>query len=196
MVALPALEEADGVQHPQSIRQVLRGATADDHARLDAGMAGLDLADPSDYARFLQVQYAARLPIEGWTGTAVPAPVRPPIQTPLIAADLAAVGHDPSPRTGPAFSAPTAGAIGVAWALAGSSLGNRAMLADLRKRDASVPVAFLSDDAMPAFFARLRPRLQDQFADTDMRDAAIDAARAVFAAFAAVLADTPMKRAA
>ncbi|WP_162935731.1 biliverdin-producing heme oxygenase [Tsuneonella amylolytica] len=158
-------------------------------------MAVLDLAQPRYYARFLQVQYAARLPIEAWVGTAVSAALRPPVQTPLIAADLAAIGHSP-PRSAPAFSAPAAGAIGVAWALAGSSLGNGAMLADLRKRDASVPVAFLSDDAMPAFFARLRPRLQDPFADTDTRDAAIAAARAVFSTFAAVLANTPMKRAA
>src|SRR6186713_2937523 len=45
-------------------RSILRDATADDHARLDATLGALDLCSTSGYRRFLEINAAALLPLE------------------------------------------------------------------------------------------------------------------------------------
>ena len=172
--------------HYQTIRQHLRTATSEAHDRLDRAMAALDLVQRGDYARFLRIQHAARGPIEAWCRASLPEELLPPSQLALIESDLADLGESMGPAHARPFIASAEGALGIAWALAGSSLGNRAMLADLRKRGgAALPTRFLGDGAMPAFFARLRPKLEQPI---DEAVIAVAGAHAVFARFAEVAA--------
>jgi heme oxygenase len=180
----------------ETIRQALRDATAGAHARLDAAMARLDLSRANDYAVFLGVQLEARHPIEEWAALHCPFELRPPQQTALILADLAEVGDGAITLSPARFSALSEGALGVAWALGGSSLGNRAMLAGLRKRKAAMSVRFLADGAMPTFFARLRRQLEQPADGYHGLAPAIAAAQAVFATFVSVAGGAQMKRAA
>jgi heme oxygenase (biliverdin-IX-beta and delta-forming) len=48
----------------QKLRDTLRVATADDHARLNAGLGGLDWENVNHYRYFLEASAAALLPIE------------------------------------------------------------------------------------------------------------------------------------
>lgn len=180
------------MQDLETIRDALRAETMPAHDRLDRAMQALDLASPSDYAQFLSIQHEARAPIERWAALHMPSAIRPPEQTGLIEADLAQLGRQAAHSILP-FDADPAGCLGVAWAIGGSSLGNRAMLAGLRKRGAAVPARFLSDPAMPAFFAALRPRLGEPAQRGESLQAAIAAAAAVFARFALV-ADARLDR--
>lgn len=147
-------------------------------------MSALDLVDPGDYRIFLAIQYAARAPIERWASIHCDRELAPPSQLAVIAADLEALCTALPTPDARAFEADPAGAIGVAWALAGSSLGNRAMLAALGKRGTLLPTAFLGDPAMPIFFAKLRPILERTSAHAPVAEPAIAAAREVFATFA------------
>lgn len=183
------------VKGVETIREALRAATATAHAGLDEGMAQVDLGDAGEYADFLRFQLSARTPIEEWMAGNCAADHHIPSQLALIEADLAALGRDAAISPG-RFHAPATGCLGVAWALGGSSLGNRAMLAGLRKRGADVPVAFLADPAMPAFFARLKRQLDRPAAEYAELPAAIAAAHAVFAFFVAARDGSELKRAA
>jgi heme oxygenase len=165
----------------------LRTATSEAHDRLDRAMAALDLVQRGDYAHFLRIQHTARAPIEAWGQATLPQEMLPPSQLALIEADLADLGESAGAPSRP-FIANADGALGIAWALAGSSLGNRAMLADLRKRGgAALPTRFLGDGAMPAFFASLRPQLEQPIGDAVIAGA-VAGAHAVFARFAEVAA--------
>jgi len=174
----------------------LRDATWALHERVDHALVSLDLADRLDYIGFLTVQFAARGPIEAWIARGLSQFEPPPPQTGLIAADLHALGAATPADITEHFDCDPAGGLGVAWALGGSSLGNRAMLADLRKRGAAMPTTFLGDPAMPAYFARLRARLELPADDAETAEASIAGARAVFAAFLRAAARADMKRAA
>jgi heme oxygenase len=181
-----------------TLRHDLKSSTADLHSRLDARLGALDLADRADYARFLRIQLAARGPIERWCGAHLPAALLPPAQSALTAADLAALGVIGGAAAMP-FAAPPmcAGtALGVAWALGGSSLGNRAMLAHLRRTaSGDWPTAFLADPAMPAFWSALRPHLE-RSANAEETRAAVAGAEAVFAQFLAAADRAPLRAAA
>ena len=164
------------------LRSVLKRETASMHDTLDGTMGEEAIASPRDYARFLMAQHRARKPIEEWVERNLPAHAAPPAQAPLIEADLAALGQT-IPVRHHGFSLPeNADPIGLQWALAGSSLGNRAMLAQRRKLGLDGPEAFLSDGAMPAFFKKLRPELEVE-ADPARARRAVLAAEAVFACF-------------
>ncbi|MEX0341168.1 MAG: hypothetical protein AB3N06_01140 [Erythrobacter sp.] len=77
--------------------------------------------------------------------------------------------------------------LGACWVLAGSSLGNRAILARLGKSGLQRPVAFLSDTRMTAYWKQLRPLLERPHSLPDDR-AALAAAQATFSHFNAVAA--------
>lgn len=145
-------------------------------------MSSGDLASREGFVRFLGIQYVARRPIEAWFQSADVAIAYPPIQTTLIDSDLAELGTARSPVS-PRFYAPEPAALGIAWAVAGSSLGNRSILAMLRKHGSSLPTRFLADPAMPAYFAVLRPRLERDPDPTVDIDALVQGARNVFACF-------------
>lgn len=156
-------------------------ATGDLHDRLDDRVSATDLSRRDDYVRFLRFQYAARYPVEQWLAAhgddcALPA------TTPLIARDLERLGT-PLPSLSRFDHPSTDGAIGIAWALAGSHLGNRAMLSRLRKSGAQeMHTRFLADDSMRAAWKDLLPVLESPHSPAKT-EAAIAAARAVFTHF-------------
>ena len=182
----------------QPLRQILRRSTEPAHRALDRSLGSLDLTDLPSYAKFLRVQLAARRPIEAWLSRHSPHFLLPPPQCHLIALDLAELGADQPPLTDDAFEAPVRGAIGVAWAMGGSSLGNRMMLGRIRRSSSIVPAAFLADAAMPEFFTRLRIDIDRPAADHGLASDAVEAASAVFALFArtAVRLAPPLEQAA
>ncbi|WP_156894004.1 hypothetical protein [Erythrobacter cryptus] len=171
------------------LRGHLRGTTMAAHGLLDAAMqAAAGWHSRADYARFLALQHAARAPVEAWLAAHAPAPLHPPPQTPLIAADLAALGaaSAPPPAPAPRIAALGRGAgavLGVAWVLAGSALGNRAIARAVTRIGAGAwPVAFLGDRAMLAFWQALRARIERPCGPREAEGAAA-AAEAVFAHF-------------
>jgi heme oxygenase len=173
----------------ESLRAALRAATMAAHELLDCAMqaaSGWQTSD--DYTRFLALQHAARLPIEDWLAAHAPPGLTPPPQTPLIARDLARVGC-PLPAPAPLFTVGRVGpgtALGIAWVLAGSALGNRAIVRQVARIGSGVwPVAFLGDETMMAFWHSLRTRIERPAASTEA-EGATRAAEAVFAHFLAV----------
>ncbi len=180
--------------HPgEGLRARLRAATMAAHDLLDASMqAASGWQCRADYARFLALQHAARTPIETWFADHAPPALRPPEQTALIARDLAELGV-PLPPPAPAFTlaAPDEGeALGAAWVLAGSALGNRSILKQVERAGAAEagarwPTAFLADEAMLAFWQDLRRRIEGPAPAHEAAGAAA-AAHAVFGHFLAI----------
>lgn len=170
-----------------TLRRILKRETRDSHDRLDGAMGDWPLGSHEGYAAFLLTQYRARAPIEAWIAQALPATEAPPAQAPLIARDLAELGVAlPSTHE---FALPEgADPVGVVWALAGSSLGNRTMLRQRQKIGAAGPEHFLADGAMTEFFSALRARIERP-ASPQLARSAIAGAQAVFAAFLAALSD-------
>lgn len=180
-----------------SLRAHLRAATVAAHDLLDHAMQDASgWQTRADYARFLALQYAARAPLEAWLAANAPADLVPPAQTPLLERDLAAL-NAPLPASSPPFDplqtpsspAPEAvfhvkhAALGAAWVLAGSALGNRAIAKQVARTGGGAwPVAFLGDDAMMGFWQSLRTRIEQPAARGEAEGAA-QAAEAVFAHF-------------
>ncbi|RKF20615.1 hypothetical protein D6851_10790 [Altericroceibacterium spongiae] len=166
-----------------SLRARLREETGPLHDSLDIRMGQLDLAVPEDYARFLKLQLAARAPIERWARHNCPAHLRPPAQVPLLLEDLSELGG-PFSVSNRAFALPVhAEPLGFAWVMAGSHLGNRVMLNDLRKRaNGRLPTRFLSDPRMMEFWRDLRPQLEQPASD-EQTDRALTAALTTFRFF-------------
>ncbi|MEM1052529.1 MAG: biliverdin-producing heme oxygenase [Pseudomonadota bacterium] len=150
----------------KTLRQHLRGATASAHDTLDTSMRpASDWSSRDDYARFLSTQYAARGAVEHWLSVNAPKDLFPPEQTPLLERDLAALGSVIEEKPGKLALTyeGEATAIGVAWVLAGSSLGNRAMLHEMQRtlpEGTQWPHEFLSSRAMTEFWKALRARVE------------------------------------
>ncbi|MFN4038869.1 MAG: biliverdin-producing heme oxygenase [Erythrobacter sp.] len=175
----------------EDLRLHLRAATMAAHDLLDHSMqAASGWQNLADYARFLSLQHAARAPVEAWLEDHAPVDLRPPAQTPLIARDLAMLGlglPEPAARFGMAEEH-EGEALGAAWVLAGSALGNKAILKQMRRASAAEgsewPATFLSDEAMLTFWQNLRTRIERPASAAQAR-AASEAASAVFAHFTA-----------
>ena len=178
------------------MRQRLRAATAPLHDRLDDAMGALPVGDDNSFARFLTIQYASRRYLDAGFSDYRPAQIgAPPSQLDLIARDLEVLGGAPAEIAGSASFESTAAALGAAWVLAGSSMGNRAMLAQRRKLGLGHADAFLADPRMPDYFQSLLPLLAGDF-DTLEQDRMIDGATLAFTTFLDVLARTELKEAA
>ncbi len=171
----------------QTLRVCLRRATDTAHTTLDRTLADFDLTQPRDYARFLAIQLSARAPVETWCDRYAPAELSPPKQAQLLRADIAdleQVRADGLSGTGAVLEAGLE-PLAVAWVIAGSSLGNRAMLAGLRKSGASsLPVRFLSDPEMTRFWNSLKPLVERPSSQFDTVSMAASA-HAIFALFQA-----------
>ena len=176
------------------LRGQLRAATMAAHDLLDATMqAASGWQNREDYARFLELQHAARAPLEDWLDSHAPASLRPPRQTGLIASDLARLDRQVPPpaalftigRTEPGH------VLGAAWVLAGSALGNRSIAAQVKRIGGGAwPLAFLGDRAMLGFWQGLRAKIERRAAPAEA-DHATSAASAVFAHFLAVAGNAP-----
>lgn len=149
------------------------------------------------YVRFLQTQLAARLPIEDWASVNCEAALRPPPHSYLMQEDLAELSAKPAAPVSEFALAEGASQLGAVWALAGSSLGNAAILRDVQMAagDNSWPVRFLSDTAMHTFWKGLLPQLEAQ-ASADAIDAACEGALAVFDHFLKAVRSLQMREAA
>ena len=180
----------------QTLREHLREATSHSHELLDASMRpASDWRSLGDYARFLTTQHAARLPVEAWLSRYAPAELRPPEQTPLLESDLDELAQTTAaPRHEFELDyRADATVVGVAWVLAGSSLGNRAMLGDMKRaapEGPSWPHEFLSSRAMTDFWKRLRARVEAPANLTQAKEAS-RAATAVFDHFLEVARGGP-----
>ena len=182
-----------------NLRASLRGATAHAHDLLDQTMrAASGWTSRSDYRRFLSLQHAARMPVEQWIALNAPPAFCPPPQCHLIERDLRALGWSPEDNASEfsltCRSEGDSTALGVAWVLAGSSLGNRAILKEVKRVAADSateewPCSFLGDDAMPAFWKQLRPHIE-QSASHNKLEAASRAANAVFDHFLKITIST------
>lgn len=183
---------AGGKDQPASdddLRTHLRAATMAAHDLLDHAMqAASGWRTREDYAHFLELQHAARAPLEDWLDAHAPDALRPPHQTPLIARDLAQLGKA-VPAPAPLFTMGRTGtghALGAAWVLAGSALGNRSIARQVNRIGGGTwPMAFLGDEAMLGFWQALRERIEQQ-AEPCEAEGATSAATAVFAHFLAV----------
>jgi heme oxygenase (biliverdin-IX-beta and delta-forming) len=172
-----------------SLRTHLRAATMAAHELLDHAMqAASGWQTRADYARFLSMQHAARAPLETWLAARAPEGLAPPPQNALIARDLTQLGT-PLPAPAPLFTLGRAGpgsALGIAWVLAGSALGNKAIAKQVARIGGGTwPTAFLGDDGAMTFWQDLRARIERPAAPAEA-DGATRAAEAVFAHFLAV----------
>ena len=178
-----ASEDATFGTERLSLRDILRAATAGNHAALDRALAGLDLTAHSDLSRFLAIQLAARAGIERWLDQSCPPSWVPPPQTGLIADDLAALGSLPCAYPAPRFEpGPDADWLGPAYVVAVSHLGNRLLLAQAGPALPREARRFLTGNAMQDYARRLR-RLLGEAPGPSGAAAAIAAARAAFAHF-------------
>ena len=165
-----------------TLRTDLNAATRAKHDALDRELS--PLAEGPHYARFVKIQFAVRAPVESWLAAHVTDPL-PPTQTALIREDLRELGIQPSDDL-PTFQAEDPReAWGIAWTLAGSSLGNRALLHRRRKAGLRGADRFLGDESMPRYWAELRPRIEVPM-DEATHEHAIRGARRVFDIFLAV----------
>lgn len=173
----------------ESLRTRLRAATMAAHDLLDHAMqAASGWQTRSDYARFLVLQHAARAPLEAWIAAHSPGELAPPEQTGLIARDLARLGMA-CPAPAPLFTLGrpgTGSALGIAWVLAGSALGNKAIARQVARIGGGTwPTAFLDDEAAMVFWQSLRTQIERPAAPEEA-EGATRAAEAVFAHFLAV----------
>jgi len=189
-MAAQAADEGPEAGSGESLRSSLRATTMAAHDLLDHAMqAASGWQTRADYARFLALQHSARVPLEEWLAANAPAGLEPPRQTALIASDLAALGlglPGASPAFTPLSDSDPAEALGAAWVLAGSALGNKAIAKQVARIGGGAwPVAFLGDAAMMAFWQGLRARIERP-AEPAEAEGATRAAEAVFAHFLAV----------
>lgn len=171
--------------HPD-LRAVLRAETSDSHEKLDQLMSGIGWSTAECYARFLEIQYAARKPIESWLAQNFGQANLPPEQSALIASDLAGLGaRAPAAATKFVPSGQT-NLLGAAWAIAGSSLGNAVILCQIDETGSTDwPRSFLADQAMKNFWKAIRPQL-NSVPTADEAAAAVTSAKAVFDHFISV----------
>lgn len=121
-------------EHP--LRNILKQATAADHARLDARLGAFDLRDVNGYRRFLEANAAALLPLEG---ALVAAGVRDLLpdwdrhaRTRSILGDLSAIGGTPGLLDPPVLDG-TLAMLGTLYVLEGSRLGAAYLLKHVRR---------------------------------------------------------------
>ena len=178
-----------------SLRSRLRQATQTYHDKLDSAFAPEALAARDTYAAFLACQLAARAPIEAWARTECPEALVPPPVTALLIEDLHDLGRPFSHRPR-GFDLPAgADALGLAWVIAGSHLGNRFMLKRMQDAGSTLPHRFLSDPAMPAYWQSIRPQLE-MTCTAAAAQPAIDAAVCTFTHFERAFGQSVRKAAA
>ena len=160
-------------------------------------MAG-DLAVSADteFARFLCAQLIARQAVARAHAVCPPhALPQPPGQLENLAADLLELGFSPVEAAAPLSFDNGYEALGAAWVVSGSSLGNRAMLVRRRKQGLMNGNRFLSDPALAAYFAALLPVLDRTFEESEVASA-VRGATLAFDAFEKAFFDCMLKTAA
>ncbi|NVE95671.1 biliverdin-producing heme oxygenase [Altererythrobacter lutimaris] len=171
-------------QTQTKLRDILRASTRAAHDRLDAVMSHGGWTSAAGYTQFLQVQHAARAPIELWIAERCPTEFQPPRQSHLLEQDLAAMEASAAAPIG-TFDLPQgADPLGAVWALAGSSLGNAMIQRQVAASSscAHLPQSFLTDQSMHRFWKSLLPVLNST-CSREKAQASCRGANAVFAHF-------------
>ncbi|WP_454718407.1 biliverdin-producing heme oxygenase [Caulobacter segnis] len=130
-----------------SLRDRLRAATSEDHAALDAVVAGWRIETPIGYGAFLSASYAALAPLElalEKAGVAEQLPDWPQrARRAALAADLAELGLE-APSFEPAEVTSPEAAAGLLYVLEGSRLGAKFLARQVRAAGAGLPLAYLT----------------------------------------------------
>lgn len=166
----------------ESVRDALSAGTRDAHDRLDQLMRRTGWQTQSAYAQFLQVQYAARQPVETCFARLANRGDAPPAMAGSIARDLDQMNSPLPTEKLTRFELPEgSNPIGAFWAIAGSSLGNKAILREVELASGAMswPSSFLADISMIQFWKRLRQELNLE-GTRPTTIGAVQAANAVF----------------
>ena len=165
------------------MRNALREATSETHARLDEKVGSLPLSSDDDYASFLTAQYLARRVVDAALDAQSPHGIAPPpSQTELLQLDLSDLGALPGQQEHKLILSTPFEALGAAWVIAGSSLGNRTILRQRRKKGLTGPQRFLEDDRLTSYFSNLRTVLSGSYPPAEV-DEAVLGARKTFEVF-------------
>ena len=166
----------------------LRDVTRPTHERTDAAFSTLDLADRADYGLFLSSHWLAYSALEPVFAADLPAAIRPPAMTGMLAADLRALGTSPPDIAPPAFEGD---ALGAAYVVAGSHFGKRVLSRrHARSDDDRVRAAgtYLASPALAAYWPLLQDGIERATAIPGRLGHLVEGANATFALFAACLA--------
>lgn len=191
-IAIPTPHVADlnrPTRPDRLLRSLLRDATAEEHARLDAKLGALDLCTVTGYRKFLEINAAALLPLERQLVRAGVRDVVPDwddrARTDALLSDLSRLGGTPRLLDAPALT-DRAAVLGTLYVLEGSRLGAAYLLRQVRQ--CSDPVisgntAFLAHGAgralWPGFLAILESHAGDIGDEADI----VAPARRAFALF-------------
>ena len=191
-IAIPTPQHVDCSlsSRPKSLlRSILRDATAEDHARLDATLGAFDLGTVQGYRRFLEINAAALLPLEQALERAGVCAVLPDwddrARTDAILADLARLGGRPASLDAPELDGHSA-LLGTLYVLEGSRLGAAYLLRTVKACSDSLisgTTAFLGHGAGRQFWPQYLAALEghaDELAEDDL----VRSARAAFDLFA------------
>ena len=191
-IAIPTPHHVDCSlsSRPKSLlRNILRNATSEDHARLDATLGAFDLCTVPGYRRFLEINAAALLPLERSLERAGVRAVLPDwddrARTAAILSDLAGLGGRPAPLDAPELSG-RAAMFGTLYVLEGSRLGAAYLLRTVKACSdpmISGTTAFLGHGAGRQFWPHYLAALEahaDELAEDDL----VRSAHAAFDLFA------------
>lgn len=135
-----------------SLRDRLRAATSEDHAALDAVVAGWRIETPIGYGAFLNASYAALAPLELALEQAGVAEQLPDwsqrARRAALAADLAELGLE-APSFEPAEVSSPEAVAGLLYVLEGSRLGAKFLARQVRAAGAGLPLAYLTHGEGP-----------------------------------------------
>ncbi|MFN3945689.1 MAG: biliverdin-producing heme oxygenase [Allosphingosinicella sp.] len=167
-------------------RAALKAATAEDHGRVDALFARLDLAGLDDYRTFLCAQAAAFLPIEVALDAAGAATVFDDWpgrrRADLLRADLDQLGAPPLPPIAAPPLGDPAEIAGAVYVLEGSRLGGAFLK---RALPPTAPRRFLDAPQPPGSWRKLLEKLETLLYRSEQLDSAARSARRTFARFEA-----------
>lgn len=177
----------------ESIRWYLRNATRSLHDQADQLGAGFALTEPRDYRRFLRA-HARALPgleaactAQGVASFIADWPRR--LRVPALQADLARLGEAMPPAEPAALAGPVA-ALGAAYVLEGSRLGNAMLLRGIQDRAGPVILqasAYLSHKPGASAWAEFLAMLDQALPDPALWPEAAGGASAAFTVFLAAL---------
>ena len=138
-IAIPTPHHADcslSTRPKPLLRNILRDATAADHAQLDATLGALDLCTVAGYRRFLEINATALLPLERSLERAGVRAMLPDwgdrARTAAILTDLARLGGKPGRLNAPELTDRSA-MLGTLYVLEGSRLGAAYLLRTVRQ---------------------------------------------------------------
>lgn len=138
-----------------------------------------------DITPFLLFQLAARTPLEDWLCDHSETP--PPRMVPVLADAIDSAAVSAKARQTVWTGHPNE-ALGLAWLLTGSSLGNRAILAARRKAGLTGGEPFLADPSMSEYWQALRATLNREYGEFDTH-LAVNGAKRGFDHFLACIED-------